>query len=256
MGQVAFVTGSSRGIGRAVALALAARGFDVAVNGRAASDALERTVADVRAIGVSAIAISGDVGELAAHQAMLDQAEAALGPLTTLINNAGVGPLQRADLLETSEASYDHCLLLNAKAVYFLMQAFARRLLSRSREPGLHYSVVTISSISAEAASINRGDYCVSKAAAAMATKAFAARLAPEGIQVFDVQPGIIETDMSAPAMANYRRRIEQEGLTLIKRAGQPDDVARVVASAVSGGLPYMAGQVLRVDGGLGMLRL
>lgn len=256
MGQVAFVTGSSRGIGRAIALALAARGFDVAVNGRAESDALARTVADVKAIGVRAIAVQGDVGELAAHQGMLDQVEAALGPLTTLVNNAGVGPLQRADLLDTSEASYDHCLLLNAKAVYFLMQAFARRLLSRAREPSLHYSAVTVSSISAEAASINRGDYCVSKAAAAMATKAFAARLAPEGIQVFDVQPGIIETDMSAPAMANYRRRIEEEGLTLIKRTGQPDDVATVVASAVSGGLPYMAGQVLRVDGGLGMLRL
>ncbi len=256
MGQVAFVTGSSRGIGRAIALALAARGFDVAVNGRAESDALARTVADVKAIGVRAIAVQGDVGELAAHQGMLDQAEAALGPLTTLVNNAGVGPLQRADLLDTSEASYDHCLLLNAKAVYFLTQAFARRLLPRVREPSLHYSVVTVSSISAEAASINRGDYCVSKAAAAMATKAFAARLAPEGIQVFDVQPGIIETDMSAPAMANYRRRIEQEGLTLIKRAGQPDDVAAAVASAASGGLPYMAGQVLRVDGGLGMLRL
>jgi len=256
MRQAAFITGSSRGIGRGIALALAAKGFDVAINGRAASHALDRTVADAKAAGVRAVAVPGDVSDLGAHAAMLEQAETELGPLTTLVNNAGVGPLQRADLLDTTEASYDHCLLVNAKAAYFLMQAFARRLLSRSRDRALHYSIVMVSSVSAEAASIDRGDYCVSKAAAAMATKAFAARLAPDGVQVFDVQPGIIETDMSLPAMPDYRRRIEHQGLTLIKRAGQPADVGAVVASAVSGGLPYLVGQVLRVDGGLGLLRL
>jgi len=256
MGQVAFITGSSRGIGRGIALALASKGFDIAVNGRAGSKALDQTVADLRGMGVSAVAVPGDVSDLGTHSAILEQAERDLGPLTTLVNNAGVGPLQRVDLLDTTEASYDRCLLVNAKAVYFLMQAFARLALSRPRDPALHYSVVTISSVSADAASIDRGDYCVSKAAAAMATKAFAARLAPDGIQVFDVQPGIIETDMSLPAMPSYRRRIEQEGLTLIKRAGQPADVGAVVASAVSGGLPYLAGQVLRVDGGLSVLRL
>src|SRR5277367_6200122 len=124
MRQVAFITGSSRGIGRGVALALAASGFDVAVNGRTASQALDRTVADVRAAGVHAVAVPGDVSDLDGHAALLEQAERDLGPLTTLVNNAGVGPLQRADLLDTTEASYDHCLLINAKAVYFLMQAF------------------------------------------------------------------------------------------------------------------------------------
>ncbi len=256
MGQAAFVTGSSRGIGRAIALALAAKGFDVVVHGRSPSAALDNVFAEVGALGVRSARVAGDVADLTQLAPMLDKAEAAIGPLTTLVCNAGVGALQRADLLETTEESFDHCFLRNAKSVYFLTQAFARRALSRSREPALCYSVVIISSISAVAASINRGDYCVSKAAAAMVAKVFAARLAGEGIQVFDVQPGIIETDMSAPAMPAYRARIEQEGVTLIRRPGQPADVATAVAAAASGQLPYTTGLVLRIDGGLGLTRL
>ncbi len=256
MGQYAFITGASRGIGRGIALALARRGFAIAANAHSDSSALNRTVAEIKAEGVEAVALPGDVTDLGAHADILSRAEDALGPLTTLVNNAGVGPLARADILDCGEASFDHCMATNAKAVFFLTQAFSRLLLQRRRESDLAYSVITISSVSADAASIDKADYCVSKAAEAMVSKVFAVRLAPEGIQVFDIQPGVIETDLSRPVLPGYTRRIETEGLTLIKRVGQPEDVGAVVASAAAGDLPYLAGQVLRVDGGLGLLRL
>ncbi|GGO83871.1 hypothetical protein GCM10011348_28800 [Marinobacterium nitratireducens] len=182
---------------------------------------------------------------------MLDQVERDLGPLTTLVNNAGVSVFSRGDLLEVTEASYDHCQNVNAKAVFFLCQAFARRLLSRERTSDLEYSLVNISSSNAVAASIVRGEYCVSKTAASMTSKLFAARLAEDGIGVFDVQPGLIETDMSRLGKNSYQKRIDEDGLTLIRRLGQPEDIGRIVRTLVTGGLPYTAGQAISADGGL-----
>lgn len=248
---VALVTGSSRGIGRAIAIHLARAGFDVAVNSWEAGEELDQAAALVEAEGAKMVKIVADVGDLTGHAGMLDQVEAALGPLTTLVNNAGVSVLSRGDVLDVAEDSYDRCMSVNTKAMFFLSQAFARRVVARPRQEDLHYNLINITSSNAVAAAVNRAEYCASKAAAAMITKVFAARLAGEGIQVFDIQPGLIETDMSRPAKESYERRIREDGLTLIPRMGQPDDIGKMVATLATGGLPYTAGQVISADGGM-----
>ena len=248
---VALVTGSSRGIGLAIALDLGRAGYAVALNTVPGDQAIDGAVARLEAEGIRVAPVVADVSDLGAHVAMLDRAEAALGPLTTLVNNAGVSVLQRGDILEVGEESYDRCFAVNTKAVFFLSQAFARRLLSRPREPARAYSLVTLTSSNAGAVAPLRAEYCASKAAAAMISQCFAVRLAGEGIQVFDVRPGLIETDMTRPAKETYERRIREENLTLIPRMGQPEDVARIVTTLVTGGLAFTAGQVIAADGGL-----
>lgn len=250
-GQAALVTGSSRGIGLAIALHLADRGFNIALNTHSDDDELKAAEAAVRARGVAVARIAADVGDLGGHRAMLDHAESVTGPLTTLVNNAGVSVLTRGDMLDVTEASYDRCMAINAKAHFFLTQAFARRVLKTARDPGLAYAVVNVTSSNATAVSIARAEYCASKAAAAMISRAFAVRLGAENIAVFDVQPGLIDTDMTQGVKDVYRRRIEDEGLTVIPRLGLPDDIGRLVATLASGGLPYVTGQVISADGGL-----
>lgn len=247
----ALVTGSSRGIGLSIALHLARAGYAIALNTVEGDAGIVDAVEKVAAEGVKVVPILGDVSVIGSHEAMLSRAEEALGPLTTLVNNAGVSVLNRGDLLDVSEESYDRCFAVNTKAVFFLSQAFAKRLLSRPRDPGRPYTLITLTSANANAVAPLRAEYCASKAAAAMATQSFAVRLAAEGIQVFDVRPGLIETDMTRPAKETYERRIREDGLTLIPRMGQPDDVARIVTTLVTGGLAFTAGQVIAADGGL-----
>ena len=250
MRGVAFVTGSRRGIGRAIALALARGGFDVAVNDLAASPDLAATCDEIRSLGRHAVAVTGDIGVIDQHANMLRDAEAALGPLTTLVNNAGVSVLARGDLLDVSTESYDRCLTINTRGTFFLTQAFSRRLLARQRAAEVHHSIVNVSSANAVAPSIARGEYCVSKAAVSMITKLFAARLGNDGFGVYEIQPGFIETDMTVPSKARYDTLIEG-GLTVIKRFGQPDEVGRIAVTLASGLLPYTSGQVVAADGGL-----
>ena|SRR5436190_7112924 len=247
---VALITGARRGIGKAIALGLARAGFDVAINDVGPSAELDAAVAEAMATGVRAAAIAGDIAETSGHSAILDEAERALGPLTTLINNAGVSVASRGDLLEVSEASYDRCQSVNSRGLFFLTQAFARRLLARERVLNLHHSIVTITSANAIGVSINRGEYCVSKAAASMVSKLFAARLSNDGIGVYEIQPGFIETDMTAPSKARYDKLIA-DGLTVIKRFGKPDEVARIAVTLATGGLPYTSGQAIAADAGL-----
>jgi len=247
---VALITGARRGIGKAIALGLARAGFDVAINDVGPSSELDAAVAEAMATGVRAAAIAGDIAETSGHSAILDEAERALGPLTTLINNAGVSVASRGDLLEVSEASYDRCQSVNTRGLFFLTQAFARRLLARERVLNLHHSIVTITSANAIGVSINRGEYCVSKAAASMVSKLFAARLSNDGIGVYEIQPGFIETDMTAPSKARYDKLIA-DGLTVIKRFGKPDEVARIAVTLATGGLPYTSGQAIAADAGL-----
>ncbi len=187
---------------------------------------------------------------------MLAKAEASIGPLTTLVNNAGVSVLNRGDMLDMSPESYDRCLSVNARAPFFLSQAFARRVVARTEQPDAYQSIINITSVSAVAVSINRAEYCISKAAAAMMSKSFAVRLAEDGIMVFDVQPGVIKTDMSKAAWELYQNRIDEEGLTVIRRLGEPEDMGTIVATIASGGLPYMTGQPLMADAGLLLQRL
>ena len=246
----ALVTGARRGIGRAIALALAGAGFDVAVNDVAESPELSAVAAEIAALGRKSLAVAGDVGEIAGHAALLDQVEAALGALTTLVNNAGVSVLTRGDLLEVTPESYDRCLDINTRGTFFLTQAFARRLLARPHDGERHRSVVTVSSANAVAASIARGEYCVSKAGVSMVSKLFAARLSDEGIGCYEIQPGFIETDMTAPSKPRYDQLIAG-GLTVIQRFGQPGEIGRIALTLAQGLLPYTSGQIIQADGGL-----
>jgi len=251
----ALVTGGRRGIGKAIALALAREGFAIAANAEVDAADLHATVAEIEALGVRAVPIVADVADLAAHAPMLDAAEAALGPLTTLVNNAGVGAMRRGDPLDVMPESYDRCLALNARAVFFLTQAFARRLVARGGEGdggdgGTHRSIITVTSTNAVAVATNRAEYAISKAAASMASRCFAVRLGAEGIGVYELQPGVIATDMTAPALEAYRQRIEA-GLTVTPRVGSVEDVAKVAAAMATGRLAYSTGQAVQVDGGL-----
>ena len=248
MTQCAFVTGARRGIGKAIALALAEAGYDVAVNDAVASPELDAVVQAIRDLGRKAVAVPGDIAVTSGHDAMLALAEEAIGPLTTLVNNAGVSVLSRGDLLDVTAESYDRCLDINARAAFFLTQAFAHRLVKV--ETRLHRSIITVSSANAVAVSITRGEYCMSKAALSMMSKLFAARLSDEGIGVYEIQPGFIETDMTAPAKEKYDRLIG-EGLTVIKRFGSPAEIGRIAVTLATGLLPYTTGQIIQADAGL-----
>lgn len=249
MDQVALVTGSSRGIGLGAAQALAEAGFAVAINGPADDDELAQAVEKIRKVGGKAVKAPFDVSDLSAHDPALMAIEEALGPLTTLVNNAGVGVLSRGDPLDVSEESWDRCLTVNAKAMFFLTQTFVKRVLSRERGDAFH-SIINVTSANAEAVAEPRAEYCASKAAAAMVSKTWAVRLGREGIAVYDVRPGLIETDMTAPVIAQYEERAKA-GLTLFPRVGQPSDVGGIIAALASGKLPYTTGQTIFADGGM-----
>jgi NAD(P)-dependent dehydrogenase (short-subunit alcohol dehydrogenase family) len=251
MGQV-LVTGARRGIGKAIALALAAADYDVAVADVVNGDELQDVAKQVRDMGYKSVAIVGDIADIATHDRMLDEAQAALGPLTTLINNAGVGVINRGDLLDVTPESFDRCIDVNTRGTFFLTQAFARRV--RETPSHCHRSIISITSANASAVSIARGEYCISKAGASMMSKLFAARLSNEDIGVYEIQPGFIDTDMTAPVKGKYDAMIDN-GMTVIKRFGTPGEVARIAVTLASGLLPYTSGQIIMADGGLMSVR-
>ncbi|MFT4434598.1 3-ketoacyl-ACP reductase [Caballeronia sp. 15715] len=249
---IALVTGSRRGIGRAIAIELGRAGFDVALTDVVASDELNQAVAEVRRTGAQAIPVVSDLADIGSHQATLLDIEARLaGPIDCLVNNAGVSVMSRGDLLDVTPESFDRCIAVNTRGTFFLTQAFAKHLLARSiTSVAPHPSVITITSSNAVAASPLRGEYCVSKAGLSMANTLFSLRLAEHGVSVYEVQPGLIETEMTAPSRARYNAQIDQ-GLTAIKRWGTPQEVATTVRTLATGGLPYSVGQAIRIDGGL-----
>ncbi|WP_345817474.1 3-ketoacyl-ACP reductase (plasmid) [Paraburkholderia sp. PREW-6R] len=247
--RVALVTGARRGIGRAIASELAQAGFDVAITDIVPSAELDGTRADVERAGVRCVALTSNVADIAQHDTLLGAVEDSLGGVTCLVNNAGVSVMARSDLLDVTLESYDRCLDVNTRGTFFLMQAFARRAVKASHD-GVNRSIVTITSSNAVAASPQRSEYCVSKAGLSMATTLFSLRLAEHGIGVFEVQPGLIETEMTAPSKARYDAQMEN-GLTAIRRWGAPEEVAAVVRMLATGGLPFSVGQAIRVDGGL-----
>lgn len=229
---------------------LARAGFSVAVNDRAEGDELSAAVDAVRAVGADCVSAPFDVTEIARHDDELEAVERAIGPLTTLVNNAGVGVMKRGDPLEVTELSWDRCHSTNAKSMFFMCQAFAKRLLPRRRDGELFFSIINVTSSNAVAVAEPRSEYSASKAAAAMVSKAFAVRLGRENIAVYDVQPGLIETDMTAPAIEEYRERAKK-GLTLMPRIGTPAEMGTIIASLASGKLPYTTGQAISADAGM-----
>lgn len=249
---IALVTGSRRGIGLAIAIELGRAGFDIALTDAVASDELDGAVREVQQTGAHAIATVSDLSNIDSHAGTLRAIEAALdGQIDCLVNNAGVSVVSRGDLLDVTPESFDRCIAVNTRGTFFLTQAFAKHCLARSGGAvAPHPSVITITSSNAIAASPLRSEYCVSKAGLSMANTLFSLRLAEHGISVYEVQPGLIETEMTAPSRARYDTQIEQ-GLTAIKRWGTPQEVATTVRTLATGGLPYSVGQAIRVDGGL-----
>jgi len=247
----AIVTGGSRGIGRGIVLALAATGMDVVVNYARNAAAAEEVADEVMALGAKAHLVRADIADAADRRRLVDSAYDACGAIDLLVNNAGVAPDVRADLLDAGEESFDRLISINLKGPYFLTQLVARRMIEQI-EAGLVAApkIVIVSSISAYTASVNRGDYCVAKSGLAMTTQLYAARLAEHGINVYEIRPGIIATDMTGPVKARYDKLILDEGLTPIRRWGQPADVGKAVLAVATDLLPFSTGQVIDVDGG------
>ena len=257
--SVAIVTGGSRGIGRGIALALGRAGFDVVVNYARNADAANEVVAELAKLGRRGLAVQADVGSAADRQKLVDETIAAFGRIDLLVNNAGVAPDVRADVLEATEASFDRLININLKGPYFLTQLVAKKMIEqvgREASAPSRPKIVTITSISAYTAHTNRGDYGISKAGLAMMTQVFAARLAEFGINCYEVRPGVIATDMTGPVKEKYDKLIFEGDMTPIHRWGTPDDVARAVVAVALDYLPFSTGEVINVDGGFHMRRL
>ncbi len=256
MKKTALITGGSRGIGFGIALELANTGFDLAINGVRKEPQVASSMELLRARGAKVIYIQGDVSDSDQRISMVDQAIKEFGALNVLINNAGIAPPQRKDLLETTEESYNRVMDINLKGPYFLTQLVARHMVEQVQERNSFTAcIINVSSISATVASVNRGEYCISKAGVSMATRLWAVRLGEYGIPVYEIQPGVIKTDMTSAVKEKYDRLI-QEGLFVEKRWGLPEDVGKVAFAMASGLLPYSTGQVVVVDGGLTIPRL
>jgi NAD(P)-dependent dehydrogenase (short-subunit alcohol dehydrogenase family) len=255
-GKVAIVTGGARGIGLAVSEWLARDGFDLAICGVRAAEAVEPALASIRSCGAEVMYRVCDVADRGARDSLLAAVRDRFGRLHVLVNNAGVAPADRKDLLDATEESFDRVVGINLRGPYFLTQAAARWMVEQRRESASFAGcIVNISSVSAVAASVNRGEYCIAKAGLSMATQLWAARLGEFGIPVYEVRPGIVRTDMTAGVTEKYDRLIAG-GLLVQPRWGEPDDVGRAVAMLARGDLAYSTGQVIDVDGGLAIRRL
>ena len=256
MNQVALVTGGSRGIGYGIVKQLAMQGFDIAVNGVRPEASVQEALESIRALGVEVIYCRGNIAIRADREKILEDVKAHFKKLNILVNNAGIAPRERRDVLNTSEESFDEVLNTNLKGNYFLTQAAANWMIEQKLgDVDFKGSILNISSISATVASVNRGEYCVSKAGISMVTQLFAVRLGEFDIPVYEVRPGIIGTDMTAGVKEKYDKLIEQ-GLCVQKRWGTPEDVGKVVGALAMGSFPYSTGQIFMVDGGLTMPRL
>ena len=260
--RVALVTGASRGIGRAIAIELSRVNYDVMINfatNEAAAD--ETAAAVVAASSDSQIRVEtcrANVADPVERDHLVNETRSRFGRLDLLVNNAGIAPARRVDLLEATIESFDQVVGTNLKGPYFLTQAIARWMIEQrasSAIDGYSPAIVNITSVSAYAASPERGDYCVSKAGLAMMTQLYAARLASEGIRVYEIRPGVISTDMTSGVKEKYARMIDAD-LTPIKRWGTPEDVARAVAAIATDMFPFSTGEVINVDGGFHLRRL
>lgn len=258
---VVLVTGSSRGIGRGIALHLAEQGFSVAITYAGNKEAAMETERECRRLSTSEAArfaiFQADIGSLEDRSALVEDVFATFGTIDVLVNNAGIAPKVRSDVVDASEESFEQLMRTNLQGPYFLTQAIAKRWLASEKPSAIPSGrkIIFVTSVSADTVSINRGDYCISKAGLAMAASLWAARLASEGIQVYEIRPGIVATDMTAKVKDKYDALIE-EGLVPQKRWGIPSDTAKAVAALARGDFPYSTGTVIFTDGGMHIPRL
>lgn len=256
MKQVALITGGTRGIGKGIALELAKAGFDLAINGVREEQLVISVLEEIKQAGTDVIYCQGNISSSEERKNILERVENHFGKLNILVNNGGIAPETRADLLETTEESFEQLIRTNLQGTYFLTQQTALRMVRYASEtPDYKGCIITISSISSHVASINRGEYCVAKAGLSMMTKLFAIRMGEFGIPVYEVQPGIIATDMTAKVKEKYNT-LFANGIAIENRWGYPEDVAKAVATLAKGEIPYATGQVLTIDGGLTIERL
>lgn len=252
--RVALITGGARGIGLGIARALAADGLALALNGVRPPEAAAAILEELRATGIDVEYVQADISDSAARRSLLSRTLDRFGRIDVLVNNAGIAPRVRADILEATEEGFGEVIGTNLAGPYFLTQSVARSMASDA-DPSRRRCIVFVTSVSASLASVNRGDYCIAKAGLSMAARLWAVRLAEFGIPVYEVRPGIIETDMTAGVRDRYDRLIA-DGLTLEGRWGMPADVGRAVAALVRGDIPYATGAVLTLDGGMTVGRL
>ena len=256
MKKTALITGAGRGIGFGIALCLAREKTDIAIMDLLSDEAVRENLAKLRECGVKVVYCRGDVTNPDDRWRVVEQVEKELGPITILVNNAGVAPKVRADILEATEESFNFVMKINLQGPYFLTQLVANRMVQeKKKDQEFPACIVNISSVSSTVASPSRGEYCLSKAGVSMATKLWATRLGEFNIPVYEIRPGIIQTDMTAVVKEKYDKLIG-EGLCLQKRWGFPEDIGRAVAMLCRGDLAYSTGQVIFIDGGMTTPRL
>jgi len=255
--KVALITGAARGIGHGVALQLASEGYAIAVMDVLAEAQVKENIEKVKSLGVPVIYINGDITSEESRRSVLDKIDSEFGRLDVLVNNAGVAPKVRMDILSTTEESFDFVLDINLKGTFFLSQLVANYMVEEvKKNGGITPVIVNISSMSAYTSSTARGEYCISKSGISMITTLFADRLAEYGINVYEIRPGIIATDMTATVKEKYDRLILEEGILPIKKWGYPENIANAVSVFCSGKLAYSTGEVINVDGGFHIRRL
>ncbi len=257
MKKVALVTGGGRGIGFGICEKLAADGFDLALSGRSDAAKVADSVEKLEAMGAQVLYCSGDIASTEDRSAMLDAVREKFGRLDVLVNNAGVGAKVRGDLLDVEQENFEWIMQINLLGPFALTQAVSKWMIEQKQaDDSFTGCIINIGSISATVVSISRGDYCVSKAAVAMMTSLFAARLGEHSIPVYEIRPGIIKTDMTAGVTEKYDNLIYNTELLVEKRWGFPEDIGKLAAAMARGDLPYATGQAITVDGGLTMSRL
>jgi NAD(P)-dependent dehydrogenase (short-subunit alcohol dehydrogenase family) len=251
-----LITGSSRGIGAAIALELAKNCFDIAINATRGEEQAMSIMNEIRASGAKAIFLKADISSARDRDSILAGLKKEFGRIDILINNAGISPKMRVDILESSEDSFDRIMSVNLKGPYFLTQLVARWMIElKLNRCDLDPKIINISSVSSYTSSPSRGEYCISKAGVSMMTKLYADRLSEYGINVYEIEPGIILTDMTRPVKEKYDKLIS-DGVTPIKRWGKPEDVAKAVVAIAKGYFPFSTGEVFNVDGGFHLRRL
>jgi NAD(P)-dependent dehydrogenase (short-subunit alcohol dehydrogenase family) len=256
MKRTALITGGSRGIGKGIAIELAKEGIDLAINGVRPEQQVNDVLDELRAFGVRVIYCQGDVSKNSDRVSILEKVKKEFEQLNFLVNNAGIAPKERKDILEASEDSFENVMKTNLQGPYFLSQAVANTLVEEKEKNDEFFgAIINITSISATVASVNRGEYCISKAGMSMMTKLFAVRLGEFDIPVYEVRPGVIKTDMTAGVEEKYNK-LFKEGLSIQARWGKPSDIGKVVRALAKGLLPYSTGEVIMADGGLTIPRL